>query len=335
MLNLFTNLFPLWVLAGAVCALWQPQYFTWFSGPLIPAGLGVIMLGMGLTLTVDDFRRVAKMPRCVVCGFALQYSVMPCLGWGLAELFRLPPELAAGLILVSCCPGGTASNVVAYLARADVPLSVTLTTLSTLASVILTPALTTWLVGNRVDVSFWKLFGDTLQVVILPVALGVALNQFFPRFTKQLLPAAPFLDVVFITLIVSSIVGMGREHILKSAIVLIAAVVSLHAGGFLLGYFSAFVITGSISAARTISIEVGMQNSGLGVVLARSNFTSPLTAIPSAISSVCHSLIGSLIAAIWRRDGHEMHGAGNVSQSGLRHRGGDHLTPHRGDGEEE
>lgn len=301
MLNLLTNLFPLWVLAGALLALWRPVLFTWFSGPLITAGLGFIMLGMGLTLTLEDFRRVVKMPKNIFIGVCLQYAIMPFLGWSLAGLFQLPAALAAGLILVACCPGGTASNVVAYLARADVPLSVTLTTVSTLLSVFLTPSLTTWLVGSRVEVSFWGLLNNTLQVVILPVALGITLNRFFPKITQKVLPAAPLMAVIFITLIVCSIVGMGRETILKSGMALIAAVASLHAVGFLLGYISALMMTRNSQTARTISIEVGMQNSGLGVVLARGNFTSPLTAIPCAISSVFHSLIGSFLAALWRR----------------------------------
>jgi len=301
MVNVLTNLFPLWVLAGALLALWQPDYFTWFSGPMIPSGLGVIMLGMGLTLTFEDFKRIAKMPGRILTGAVLQYTIMPLMGWSMAVLFKLPPPLAAGLILVACCPGGTASNVVAYLAKADVPLSVTMTTLTTLMAVIMTPTLTTWLVGSRVEVSFWGLLKDTIQVVVFPVVLGVALNRFFPKMTQRILPLAPFMAVLFITLIVSSIVGMGREHILKSGLALIAAVVGLHTSGFFLGYITALIVTKDKIAARTIAIEVGMQNSGLGVVLARSNFSSPLTAIPCAISSVVHSLIGSLLAAVWRR----------------------------------
>lgn len=302
MLTQLTNLFPFWVLSGALLALWQPAWFTWFSGPLITWGLGMIMLGMGLTLTLEDFKRVFKIPGKILSGAILQYTLMPVLGWGLAELFRLPAPLAAGLILVSCCPGGTASNVVAYLAKADVPLSVSMTTLTTLLAVVMTPALTAWLVGSRVEVSFWGLLLNTLQVVILPVAAGVLLNRFLPSVTKLVLPAAPLVAVIFITLICSSIVGMGREHILESGLSLLGAVAALHAAGFASGYAAAWAMTRCPLTARTISIEVGMQNSGLGVVLARNNFASPLTAIPCAISSVFHSLIGSFLAAIWRRD---------------------------------
>lgn len=271
---------------------------------MIPAGLGIIMLGMGLTLEFDDFSRIFKMPQLVFLGVLLQYTVMPFLGWSLAQLFQLPDLFAVGLILVACCPGGTASNVVSYLAKADVPLSVTMTAVSTLIAVIMTPLLTLWLAGSRIDVNGWGLFWSTVQVVILPVVVGILMNRYCKRLTEKMIPFSPLVAVLFITLIVASIVGTGRDEILKSGANLILAIFSLHALGFLLGYVLSRFITSEIPA-RTISIEVGMQNSGLGVVLARQNFTSPLVAIPSAISSVFHSVIGSLLAALWRFDAHK------------------------------
>lgn len=302
MLNRLTNLFPVWVLAASLLALWIPEIFTWFKGPLIPAGLGVIMLGMGLTLSPDDFKGVLKYPQWVLLGLVLQYTVMPASGWAFALLYHLPASLAAGLILVACCPGGTASNVVSYLAKADVPLSVTMTSISTIIAVVMTPLLTTWLVGSRVEVNGWGLFWSTIQVVILPVAAGVMMNRFLHRLTQKIIKASPLVAVFFITLIVASIVGAGKKEIIKAGPSLILAVFSLHASGFFFGYiFSRFIAKNEI-AARTISIEVGMQNSGLGVVLARQNFADPVTAIPCAISSVFHSLIASLLAAYWRRD---------------------------------
>jgi BASS family bile acid:Na+ symporter len=234
-------------------------------------------------------------------GFALQYTVMPFLGWSISYLFQLPTPLAAGLILVACCPGGTASNVVTYLAKGNVPLSVTMTACSTLFAVIMTPTLTTLLIGNRISVNGWGLFWSTVQVVILPIAVGVLLNRFFKKGVEKILPAAPLVAVIFITLIVASIVGMGQEYILKSGLQLIGAVFCLHLFGFLFGYVLSRIVSKDEVSARTISIEVGMQNSGLGVVLARQNFTNPIVAIPCAISSVLHSLIGSLLAAYWRR----------------------------------
>ncbi len=292
--------FPLWVTIASLCALWRPALFTWFSGPLIPYGLGVIMLGMGVTLTTEDFRRVFLMPRLVMLGVVLQYTVMPALGYTLAGAFRLPPAFAAGLILVSCCPGGTASNVVTFLARADVGLSVTMTACSTLLAAVMTPALTALLAGTRVDVDAMGLFGSTIKVVIVPVVAGVLLNRFAPRLSRAVQPVAPLVAVVVIVLIVASIIGAGRELILSAGARLVGAVFSLHACGFLLGYLLSRLLGARLQARRTISIEVGMQNSGLGVVLARENFPDPATAIPSAISSLFHSVIGSLLAGWWR-----------------------------------
>lgn len=303
MAALLTNLFPLWLLVASGLALIHPPLFTWFKGPLITAGLGFIMLGMGLTLEVEDFRRVVRQPGRVGLGVFLQFLVMPSLGWGLAHLFKLPPPLAVGLILVACCPGGTASNVITYIAKGDVPLSVTMTTCSTLLAVIVTPLLTKVLAGAFIRVDAWGLFFSTLQVVVLPVALGLAANRYFPNAVRRILPAAPFVAVIFIVLIVSSIVGAGKAHILSAGLRLIGAVFCLHLFGFLFGYLLARLRSHDELTARTISIEVGMQNSGLGVVLARKNFVDPLTAIPSAISSVFHSIIGSALAAVWRKRG--------------------------------
>ena len=297
-----TDAFPFWVLAGALSALIRPSLFTWFSGGMIPAGLGLIMLGMGLTLTPADFTPVLRTPGLVLLGVVLQFTVMPLLGWSLANGFHLPVPFAVGLMLVANCPGGTASNVVTYLAKGDVPLSVCMTACSTLLAVLVTPLLTLWLAGSRIEVNGWGLFWSTVQVVILPIAVGVMLNRFLPKRTAAIATFSPLVAVFFIVLIVSSIVGAGRDAILQSGLALVAAVFSLHALGYLWGYVLARLFTRRISVVRTVSIEVGMQNSGLGVVLARQNFQDPLTAIPSAISSVFHSLIGSLLAARWRRN---------------------------------
>ncbi len=300
-LALLTSAFPLWVLLASILALYRPELFTWFSGPLITVGLGIIMLGMGVTLRPEDFRRIPKYRRPIALGVLFQYTLMPALGWGIGHLFGLPGPLAVGLILVASCPGGTASNVITFLARADLPLSVTMTAVSTLLAALMTPALTAVLAGSRVDVPAVGLFLSTVQVVVLPIALGVSMNRFFPALTRRVLPAAPLVAVVMITLIVASIIGAGRREILEAGTRLILAVFSLHAGGSLLGYLATRATRGGELAARTIAIEVGMQNSGLGVVLARQNFADPLFAIPSAISSLFHSLIGSFLAGLWRR----------------------------------
>jgi BASS family bile acid:Na+ symporter len=295
------NWFPAWVLAATLLALWHPPLFTWFSGPWIVGGLALVMLGMGLTLDVADFAAVAKMPRVVGLGFAAQYAVMPFLGWAIARALSLPDAFAVGLILVACCPGGTASNVVAYLARANVALSVVMTACSTLAAVIMTPLLTGWLAGAYVPVDAWGIFLTTAQVVLAPVLLGLFLHHRAPRFTAFVLPGGPLLSVLVISLIVGSIIAQNAAAIFEHGPLLLLAVLLLHAGGFALGYALARVFRYDKLVARTVSIEVGMQNSGLGAVLARTRFAAePLAAVPSALSSVCHSVLGSLLAGWWR-----------------------------------
>jgi BASS family bile acid:Na+ symporter len=259
------------------------------------------MLGMGLTLEVSDFRTVLRSRRLVALGVGLQYTAMPLSGWAVARAFELPTPFAVGLILVSCCPGGTASNVVTYLARADVPLSVAMTAVSTMLSAVMTPTLTALLASSRIDVPAAGLFVSTLQVVVLPVVMGLAMRRWFPNVTRAVLPIAPLVAVLMITIIVASIIGASRDEILSAGGRLMLAVFTLHACGFLWGYALSRVAGADRTAARTISIEVGMQNSGLGVVLARQNFADPLVAIASAISSLFHSLIASALAGWWRR----------------------------------
>lgn len=299
-LDWLTNLFPLWALLGGALALVEPRWFAWFSGELIVWGLAIIMLGMGLTLSVADFKRVLKMPKAIAAGFLAQYSVMPFLGWGIAHALPLEKHMAVGLILVACCPGGTASNVVTYLAKADVPLSVLMTMCSTFAAVVFTPLLTKWLAGALVPVDALGLFLSTVKVVLLPLLLGLALHHFAPRAVTKVLPVAPLVSVTFITLIVASVIGQNAQPIRESGGVLLLAVFLLHAGGFGLGYLFAKLFGYDRLVCRTISIEVGMQNSGLGVVLAKKHFPDTLAPVPCAVSSVFHSVIGSLLAAVWR-----------------------------------
>lgn len=273
------------------------------------------MLGMGLTLDLADFKRVMQYPTWVLTGIVLQYSIMPFLGWSLSYAFKLPPPLAVGLILVSCCPGGTASNVIAYLAKVDVALSVTMTSFTTLMAIAVTPLLTSWLAGSRIEVNAWGLFFSTLQVVLIPVATGVFFNRLMPRLTRSILPFAPAVAVIAITLIVASIIGAGRRDILDAGARLVLAVFTLHGAGFVLGYLLSRAILRRELPARTISIEVGMQNSGLGAVLARQNFSNPLVAIPSAISSLFHSVIASALAGIWRKSSQRIAGLQSESRN--------------------
>ncbi len=298
---LLTNLFPVWVLAGGAMALVRPSWFSWFTGPWITWGLGVIMLGMGITLSLEDFKAVLRTPWAVGVGFVAQYSIMPLLGWSLARLFELQTPLAVGLILVSCCPGGTASNVVTYLAGANVPLSVLMTMCSTFGAIGMTPLLTDWLAGAYVPVPAWEMFLSTLQIVLAPLVLGLSLHHLTPRLVKLVLPIAPLISVVVIVLICASIIGTSAEELKQSGIKILLAVLLLHGGGFFLGYGFAWLLRFSRRDCRTISIEVGMQNSGLGATLAKRHFPQmPSAALPCAISATCHSVLGSLLAGLWR-----------------------------------
>lgn len=301
MLEQLTRLFPLWVVVGGVLALVEPGLFTWFSGPFIVWGLAVIMLGMGITLRFADFREVLRLPRPIALGVAAQFVVMPALAWLIGRVLSLPTPLAVGLILVGCAPGGTASNVVTYIARASLPLSVLMTMCSTLTAVALTPTLTSFYAGTLVPVDAMGLFLSTVQVVLIPVFLGLLLNHFAPVAVGQVQRVAPLIAVLAIVMICASIIGQRAAEILDSAVPLVAAVVMLHIGGFALGWGLARAFGYEEIVRRTVSIEVGMQNSGLAVVLANRHFGNPLTAVPGAISAVTHSVIGSILAAVWRR----------------------------------
>jgi BASS family bile acid:Na+ symporter len=300
-LELLVNAFPVWVVTASGLALVVPDLFTWFRGDAIVAALAVIMLGMGVTLSVGDFARVARAPVPVVVGFVAQFTVMPLLGWLVATGLSLDTPFALGLILVACCPGGTASNVVTAIARADVALSVLMTTCSTFGAVAVTPLLVKLLAGRLVTVDALGLFLSTLQVVVLPVAAGVVINRCAPRAVRAVAPIAPLVSVILVAMVCASIVGQNAAAVRTSGPRLLLAVTVLHACGFAVGRGIGRAAGYPAATGRAISIEVGMQNSGLGVVLAQRHFPAePLAAVPCAISSVVHSVIGSILAGWWR-----------------------------------
>ncbi len=303
------NLFPVLILTGAGLALWKPQTATWFQPDWIPYFLGLIMLSMGLTLSFEDFSRVLKLPKSILLGVGLQYTIMPGLGYALALAFNLPVDFVIGLVLVACCPGGTASNVVCFIARTHVALSVSLTTVSTLLAVLLTPLLTTWwmesisleLTGSKVDVDTLGLLLKTLKVAILPVLIGVFLNHYFHRWVKKIEAYTPFIAVLSIVFIVDFILAAKKDVILQIGASLTGAVVLLHLFGFLSGYILSHLFRFAEKDAQTVSIEVGMQNSGLATELARSNFSSyGLATVPGAISALTHCVLGSIAAGLCR-----------------------------------
>lgn len=296
-----TNFFPLFVVGAAALGLIQPAAFSWFGTELLAPSLGVTMLGMGLGLTFQDFQRVLSSPARVFMGFVLQYTIMPFLAFAVSKAFCLPVDLTIGLCLVGCCPGGTASNVVTYLARADVALSVAMTTVSTLGAVVMTPALTQLLLGTLVPVDSIALLLSTVQVVLLPVIAGTALNQAFPEQVSRTAPLAALSAVILIALICGSVMAQSATSVLSAGHRLLGAVVTLHAGGFALGYLCSKALRCPEAVAKTAAIEVGMQNSALGALLSTKHFAGhPLAAAVCAISACTHSVIGSLLAAFWR-----------------------------------
>ncbi len=299
--------FPLWLLLGCAWAWVQPEAWAWFK-PWISIALGVVMLGMGLTLRFSDFAAVLRDPKRIALGVFAQFAIMPLAGWGLAKAFQLETGLALGLILVACCPGGTVSNVICHLARANVPLSVLLTMTSTMTAVVATPWLTRWLAGAWMPVDAWALFQSMLVVVLLPLVLGIAVNTLLgklPDATKArdwIDSIGPLVSALVVVAIVNCIIALNRDLIAAAAGILFLSVFLLHFFGFLLGYLFARLAGCGESLCRTISIEVGMQNSGLGATLANKHFAHiAMAPVPAAVSAVFHSIIGSCLAAWWRR----------------------------------
>lgn len=301
--------FALLVIAGAVAGYIWPVGFgwvlrapaEWFPGKPIEWLLGIIMLGMGMTLTAADFRRVLQRPWDIGVGLVAQYGIMSAGAWLLARVLGLPPELAVGVVLVGTCPGGTASNVITYMARGDVALSVSMTTASTLAAPILTPLLTLWLAGAQVPVNATGMFVSIVQIVVAPVALGVLARHFLSRAVESGVRVLPLVSVAAIVLIVAAVVGASREKILQAGALVFAAVILHNAFGLALGYGAGWAARMDETRRRALCVEVGMQNSGLAATLAATHFT-PAAALPAAIFSVWHNITGPMLASIWAKN---------------------------------
>uniref|UniRef100_A0A1J3F2Z4 Sodium/pyruvate cotransporter BASS2, chloroplastic n=1 Tax=Noccaea caerulescens TaxID=107243 RepID=A0A1J3F2Z4_NOCCA len=298
-IELLTTLFPLWVILGTLVGIFKPSLVTWLETDLFTLGLGFLMLSMGLTLTFEDFRRCLRNPWTVGVGFLAQYLIKPILGFLIAMTLKLSAPLATGLILVSCCPGGQASNVATYISKGNVALSVLMTTCSTIGAIIMTPLLTKLLAGQLVPVDAAGLAVSTFQVVLVPTIVGVLANEFFPKFTSKIITVTPLIGVILTTLLCASPIGQVSEVLKTQGAQLILPVALLHAAAFAIGYWISKFSFGE-STSRTISIECGMQSSALGFLLAQKHFTNPLVAVPSAVSVVCMALGGSGLAVFWR-----------------------------------
>jgi BASS family bile acid:Na+ symporter len=299
MISRATALFPLWALLASVIAYVLPAPLVALKPAIVPL-LGVVMFGMGMTLTWDSFAEVLGRPATILLGTLLQFLVMPLAAWLVAGLLSLPPLLAAGLILVGSCPGGTASNVVCYLARGDVALSITLTTVSTLLAVLATPAFTLLYAGAKVSVPAASMVASIAKIVLLPVIAGVLLNQLAGARLASLSHWFPLLSVVAIVVIIAIIVALDHANFGAVGIAVGTAVILHNGMGLAAGYWIPRLLGQDERTCRTLAIEVGMQNSGLGVALAVKYFSAS-AALPGALFSIWHNLSGSLLAGWWRR----------------------------------
>jgi len=284
------------VLSGLALAF--PTSFTWIK-PHIPLGLGVIMFGMGLTLDFEDFRDVLRKWRLVGFGIVMQYMVMPVLAVSISFVLGLPPEASIGMLVVGACPGGTASNVIAYLAKANVPLSVTMTLASTCLAPVLTPAIIYFALERHIEIDFWSMVQSIFWIVVFPLMDGLVLRRLFRKRLEPLLRFFPSLSIIVIALLIACIIGLNQQTLLAFPLLVLFAVV-LHNGlGLAAGYGFARLFRCSKRDARTVAIEVGMQNSGLGVALAVKYFGAA-SALPGALFSLWHNITGVSLARLWR-----------------------------------
>jgi len=290
------------VLAAAVVALAVPDLFSGIKPTVINPLLGIIMFGMGMALKPEDFRIVLSRPKDVIIGCLAQFTIMPLLAWTLSRVFTLDEALAVGVVLVGCCPGGTASNVITYLAKGDLALSVGMTAVSTVLAPVMTPLLVWLLAGKTVDVDVAGMLLSILWVVILPVVAGLTIKWLWPKLTEKAtayLPAVSSLAIAFIVLIV---ISANAHKLLLGGMVIVAVVVLHNLCGLGLGYLIGRLLHLPAPKRKAISIEVGMQNSGLASSLATLHFaTYPMATIPGAIFSVWHNISGAIVARIYAR----------------------------------
>ena len=287
------------VVAVTVVALFIPESFLWMETSVVTPLLGIVMFGMGLTLKPTDFVPVIKRPKDIIIGELAQFIIMPLIAWLLCQILALPSELALGVILVGCCPGGTASNVMCYLAKGDIALSVGMTAISTLLAPLVTPALVLLLAGESVDVNVLAMFLSIVQVVILPILAGFAVSHWFGKQTQKVTPLLPMISTLAVAAIIGIVVSHNAQSILSCSLIVAIAVILHNLLGLALGYSLAH-LTGMDKAKRTaVAIEVGMQNSGLATSLAATHFALyPMATVPGAIFSVWHNFSGSLFAGM-------------------------------------
>jgi BASS family bile acid:Na+ symporter len=297
MLARVTRLFPLWAIIVSIAAYASPPTFTGVS-PYVAPLLALVMFGMGVTLSLEDFRRVLTRPAPVLAGVALHYLVMPLAAWAIAKALHMPPQLTAGMVLVGSVASGTASNVIIYLAGGDVALSVTVSALSALVGVVATPLLTRLYVDASITVNVGAMLASIAQIVAAPIILGLAVHHLFTRAVRRVEPLLPLVSMVAILIIIGAVVAGSHASIATVGPMVMVGVV-LHNGlGLLGGYWGARLLGFDEAVCRTLAIEVGMQNSGLAATLGKLYF-GPVAALPGALFSVWHNLSGSTLAGYW------------------------------------
>ncbi|AVQ33702.1 bile acid:sodium symporter family protein [Staphylococcus muscae] len=291
--------FLVWVLLVSIIAFTAPHLFTGV-GDIIPYLLGVVMLGMGLTIKVSDFKLIFKYPKPVITGVVLQYTIMPLLAYLIVKAFQLPPDIAIGVLLVGCCPGGTTSNVMSYIAKANVALSVTITSISTILAPVLTPGFMYLFAREWMDVSFMSMFASVTKVVLVPILIGLLVQRFFKTFSEKSEDVLPLVSVIAISIILGAVVAGSRELIIQTGLLIFTVVIAHNVLGYATGYFLANVLKLNYPDKKAVSIEVGMQNSALATSLATVHF-NPLAAVPGAVFSLVHCITGPILARYWAK----------------------------------
>jgi len=306
MLNVLTRFFPVWIVLFVLVSYINPEPFKVLP-KYVPYFLGSVMLFMGLTMQLDDFKLVFKQPKNVISGIVLRYLIMPFVGFAVAKALGLPPALAAGLILVGCCPSGVASNVMTFLSRGDTALSITVSSFNTVLAPFITPLMFLLLAGAMVPVNVEAMLVDIAKMVLLPVGLGIAINMFATEYINKIKPYLPGFSTLMLLLIIIAGTAVNASRLASVAGIAFLAV-ALHNGfGLLLGYLGARMVGMKLHQAKGITFEIGMENSALAMTLALA-YLDPIAAIPGAIFSVWHNLTGSTLATYWGRKADQQEG---------------------------
>lgn len=297
--SIASGYFSVWIILVSVIGIINPSTFAW-SLPHIALFLGIIMFGMGMTLKGEDFKRVLLQPKAILVGVFAQFTVMSFVAFLIAKAFNLEPTLAIGVILLGACPGGTASNVITYIAKGNVSVSVTMTSISTILAPFVTPLIVLFFAGQWLPVSASALFVDILKIVLIPIILGIIARRLLKDVVETSLKVLPLISVVTILIIVGAIIGANKEQILTSGLIVFLVVILHNLSGLAIGYGIGKLFKVKEDEIRAITLEVGMQNSGLAVSLANAHFGA-LAALPGALFSVWHNISGTALATYWNR----------------------------------